>query len=119
MRPAGHSGWCSNSGSGGIEISVNDEFYPEILLDTEGLDDKNEFVSSRIKEAKDLVDALDMRKATLHKIALMIVEYQYDYFFGGDMKPMKLKDIADDLGRNPSTISKFLTKIYIGGLCKK
>ncbi|QCD52688.1 RNA polymerase factor sigma-54 [Campylobacter sp. RM16192] len=102
-----------NSGSAGIEISINDEFYPEILLDTEGLDAKNEFVSSRIKEAKDLIDALDMRKATLRKIALMIVEYQYDYFFGGDMKPMKLKDIADDLGRNPSTISRAISNKYL------
>lgn len=102
-----------SSGSAGIEIGINDEFYPEILLDTEGLDTKNEFVSSRIKEAKDLVDALDMRKATLRKIALMIVEYQYDYFFGGDMKPMKLKDIADDLGRNPSTISRAISNKYL------
>ena len=45
-----------------------------------------------------------MRKATLYKIGLMIVEYQYDYFLGGDIKPMKLKDQADELGRNPSTI---------------
>ncbi|MDO5046181.1 RNA polymerase factor sigma-54 [Campylobacter sp.] len=99
--------------SGGIEIAINDEFYPEILLDTQGLDDKNEFVSTRIKEAKDLVDALDMRKATLRKIALMIVEYQYDYFFGGDIKPMRLKDIADDLGRNPSTISRAISNKYL------
>ncbi|MGB2553563.1 RNA polymerase factor sigma-54 [Campylobacter sp. MOP51] len=104
--------FISTSG-GRVEIAINDEFYPEILLDTEGLDEKSEFVSTRIKEAKDLVDALDMRKATLKKIALMIVEYQYDYFFGGDIKPMRLKDIADDLGRNPSTISRAISNKYL------
>ncbi|MFL1707021.1 RNA polymerase factor sigma-54 [Campylobacter sp. MOP7] len=102
-----------NTSGGRVEIAINDEFYPEILLDTEGLDEKSEFVSTRIKEAKDLVDALDMRKATLKKIALMIVEYQYDYFFGGDIKPMRLKDIADDLGRNPSTISRAISNKYL------
>lgn len=38
-----------------------------------------------------------MRKATLYKIGLMIVEYQYDFFMGKSIKPMKLKDLADDL----------------------
>ncbi|MBE3605531.1 RNA polymerase factor sigma-54 [Campylobacter sp. RM13119] len=97
----------------GISVSVNDGFYPEILLDTQGLDEANEFVSSRIKEARALIDALEMRKATLYKIGLMIVEYQYDYFFGGDIKPMKLKNLADDLGRNPSTISRAIANKYL------
>ncbi|WP_096018832.1 RNA polymerase factor sigma-54 [Campylobacter lanienae] len=97
----------------GIEVAINDEFYPHIHIDTEGVDEKSEFVSSKIKEAKDLIDALEMRKSTLHKIGLMIIEYQYDYFFGGDIKPMKLKDIADDLGRNPSTISRAIQNKYL------
>ncbi|AII14675.1 RNA polymerase sigma54 factor [Campylobacter iguaniorum] len=97
----------------GVEVKVNDEFYPEILIDTEGIDEKCEFVSSRIKEARDLIDALEMRKATLYKIGLMIIEYQYDYFLGGDIKPMKLKDIAGDLGRNPSTISRAIQNKFL------
>lgn len=98
---------------GGIEVAINDEFYPHIHIDTEGIDEKCEFVAGKIKEAKDLIDALEMRKSTLHKIGLMIIEYQYDYFFGGDIKPMKLKDIAEDLGRNPSTISRAIQNKYL------
>ena len=98
---------------GGIEVAINDEFYPHIHIDTEGIDEKSEFVAGKIKEAKDLIDALEMRKSTLHKIGLMIIEYQYDYFFGGDIKPMKLKDIAEDLGRNPSTISRAIQNKYL------
>lgn len=97
----------------GIEIAINDEFYPNIHIDTEGIDEKSEFVAGKIKEARDLIDALEMRKSTLHKIGLMIIEYQYDYFFGGDIKPMKLKDIAEDLGRNPSTISRAIQNKYL------
>lgn len=99
--------------NGEIEISVNDEFYPDIIVQTDGLDEKCDFISSRLKIAKDLIDALEMRKATLYKIGLMIIEYQYDYFFGGDIKPMKLKDIADDLGRNPSTISRAIQNKFL------
>ena len=101
------------STSGGISVQINDEYYPEISIDTEGLDEKEAFVSSRIKEASELIDALEMRKATLYKIGLMIVEYQYDYFLGGDIKPMKLKDLADELGRNPSTISRAIANKYL------
>ena len=101
------------STSSGISVQINDDYYPEILVDTEGLDEKEVFISSRIKEASELIDALEMRKATLYKIGLMIVEYQYDYFLGGDIKPMKLKDLADELGRNPSTISRAIANKYL------
>ncbi|QCD45203.1 RNA polymerase factor sigma-54 [Campylobacter mucosalis] len=104
-----------NSDENGISVSLNDDFYPEIVLDA--LDIKSEFVQNRIKEAKDLIDALEMRKATLYKIGLMIVEYQYDFFFGGEIKPMRLKDIADDIARNPSTISRAIVNKYL--LCSR
>ena len=101
------------STSSGVSVQINDDYYPEILIDTEGLDEKEAFVSSRIKEASELIDALEMRKSTLYKIGLMVVEYQYDYFLGGDIKPMKLKDLADELGRNPSTISRAIANKYL------
>ena len=99
--------------AGAIEVRLNDSYYPEVILDTEGLDENHSFVSQKIKDAKDLIDALEMRKATLYKIGLMIVEYQYDFFFGKAIKPMKLKDLADDLGRNPSTISRAIAGKYL------
>jgi len=98
---------------GSIEVHLNDDYYPEIVIDTEGVDESHAFVSQKIKDAKDLVDALEMRKATLYKIGLMIVEYQYDFFMGKSIKPMKLKDLADDLGRNPSTISRAIANKYL------
>ncbi len=98
---------------GSIEVHLNDEYYPEIIIDTEGVDESHAFVAQKIKDAKDLVDALEMRKATLYKIGLMIVEYQYDFFMGKSIKPMKLKDLADDLGRNPSTISRAIANKYL------
>ena len=98
---------------GSIEVHLNDDYYPEIIIDTEGVDESHTFVSQKIKDAKDLVDALEMRKATLYKIGLMIIEYQYDFFMGKSIKPMKLKDLADDLGRNPSTISRAIANKYL------
>ncbi len=96
-----------------IEVKLNDAYYPDIILDTDGLDDRQEFVSKKIKDAKDLIDALEMRKATLYKIGLLIVEYQYEFFFGRAIAPMKLKDLAEELDRNPSTISRAISGKYI------
>lgn len=84
---------------GVINIQISDDFYPQITIDTEGLDEKMDFVATYVRQAKDLIDALEMRKSTLYKIGLMIIEYQYEYFFGGAIRPMRLKDIASDLGR--------------------
>ena len=43
----------------------------------------------------------------------MIVEYQYDFFTGGDIKPLTLKTLADEFGHNPSTISRAIANKYI------
>ncbi len=95
-----------------IEVKLNDAYYPTINIDMEyGVE--HEFISQKIKEAKSLVDALDMRKATLYKVGLMIVEYQYEFFTGGQIMPLTLKTLADEFGHNPSTISRAIANKYI------
>ncbi len=99
--------------NGEIKVSLNDAYYPDIIIDKGGIDEKFEFVQKKIKEAKSLIDALDMRKATLTKIALMIVEYQYEFFKGGAIKPMKLDDLAGERDRHHSTISRAISNKYL------
>ncbi len=96
----------------GIEVKLNDEYYPAIQIDNNyGVE--HEYVKEKIKEAQSLVDALDMRRATLYKVGLMIVEYQYDFFTGGSIMPLTLKMLADEFGHNPSTISRAIANKYI------
>ena len=97
---------------GSIEVKLNDAYYPTIKIDTEYAVE-HEFITAKIKEAKSLVDALDMRKATLYKVGLMIVEYQYEFFTGGSIMPLTLKTLADEFGHNPSTISRAIANKYI------
>lgn len=95
-----------------IEVKLNDDYYPTITIDTTHTKN-DEFISQKIKEAKSLVDALEMRKATLYKVGLMIVEYQYEFFTGGAIMPLTLKTLADEFGHNPSTISRAIANKYI------
>ncbi|MCV6608398.1 MAG: RNA polymerase factor sigma-54, partial [Campylobacterales bacterium] len=96
-----------------LTVSLNDDYYPDIVINDYGMDNKNDYVKEKLKEARDLVDAIDMRKKTLYNIGMMIVEYQYDFFKGGEIKPLKLVDISEDLGRNPSTISRAISEKYL------
>jgi len=93
-----------------IEVKLNDAYYPTINIDTSyGVE--HEFISQKIKEAKSLVDALDMRRATLYKVGLMIVEYQYEFFTGGQIMPLTLKTLADEIveGLCPNSSAKVLS----------
>ncbi|MFA5214733.1 RNA polymerase factor sigma-54 [Sulfuricurvum sp.] len=101
-----------NDPEDGIEVKLNDRYYPAITIDN-GYGVDHPFVREKIKEAKSLVDALEMRKATLYKVGLMIVEYQYDFFTGGAIRPLTLKTLADEFGHNPSTISRAIANKYI------
>ncbi|RDU59669.1 RNA polymerase factor sigma-54 [Helicobacter marmotae] len=100
-----------------LEVSINDSYYPKVLIEERIKDIKDkagaDFLKTKLKEAKDLVDALDMRKATILKIAIALRENQYDFFTGGEIRPMKLKDIAQDLGYAPSTISRAIANKYL------
>jgi RNA polymerase sigma-54 factor len=96
-----------------IEVVLNNAYYPQVVIDRSGFDDEFDFVKDKIKDAASLVDALDMRKATLTKVALSIIEYQYEFFTGGAIKPMKLEDLAIDLERHHSTISRAISNKYL------
>ncbi|MWV62101.1 RNA polymerase factor sigma-54 [Helicobacter saguini] len=98
-----------------IELSLNESYYPSMIIEKPTLKnvEQDSYFKTKMKEARDLVDALDMRRATIRKIGLMIIEYQYDFFTGGEIKPMKLKDLADEFGHSPSTISRAIANKFL------
>lgn len=74
------------------------------------------FVKQKLDAAKWFIDAIYQRQQTLLFTMQAIVDYQRDYFLTGDetsMKPMILKDIADIVGMDISTISRVANSKYI------
>lgn len=59
-----------------------------------------------VRTAEKINTALAMREATLLKVAKFIVEHQGDFFLGGEMKPLKLEDVAEPLDISISTVSR-------------
>ncbi len=74
------------------------------------------FVKQKIDSAKWFIDAIKQRQDTLYKTMYSIMEYQKEYFLEGDetlLKPMILKDIAEKINLDISTISRVANSKYV------
>jgi RNA polymerase, sigma 54 subunit, RpoN/SigL len=74
------------------------------------------FVKSKLESAKWFIDAIKQRQNTLLVTMRAIMNYQYDYFLTGDeteLKPMILKDIAEIVDLDISTISRVANSKYV------
>jgi len=74
------------------------------------------FVKQKLDSAKWFIDAIRQRQNTLLVTMNAIINYQREYFQSGDetkLRPMILKDIADDTGLDVSTISRVANSKYI------
>lgn len=95
-----------------IDIKINSAYYPDIKVKNT-FSSKNDDAKVKLKEARDLVNLLDLRKSTLYKIVLIIVEKQLSFFVGGELKPYSMQELASELGFAESTISRAVANKYI------
>ncbi len=75
-----------------------------------------QFVKQKLDSARWFIDAIRQRQQTLLKTMNAIMQYQYDYFLTGDerkLRPMILKDIADKIGMDISTVSRVANSKYV------
>lgn len=75
-----------------------------------------QFVKSKLDSAKWFIDAIKQRQQTLLKTMNAIMRYQYEYFLTGDdrmLKPMILKDIAEEIDMDISTVSRVANSKYV------
>jgi len=96
---------------GELTLQINHSFYPDLTVHQ--IDKYDNFAKQKFKEARELVKLLDLRKATLYNVALVLIEKQYAFFMGGELKPLRLQDVADELGFNESTISRAISDKYL------
>jgi len=95
-----------------INIKINHSYYPDIVV-SDPFKTKNSDLKDKMKEARDLVNLLELRKSTLYKLILVIVEKQIGFFIGSELKPLTMDDVARELGFEESTISRAVANKYI------
>ena len=74
------------------------------------------FIKQKLDAAKWFIDAIKQRQQTLLVTMNTIMHYQFDYFLSGDerhLKPMILKDIADKIKMDVSTVSRVANSKYV------
>ncbi|TLU99199.1 RNA polymerase factor sigma-54 [Dyadobacter luticola] len=76
----------------------------------------NQFLKNKMNSAKWFIDAIKQRENTMLSTLKAIVRLQYDYFQTGDIKklrPMILKDVAEIIDMDISTVSRVTTNKYV------
>jgi len=121
-----------NINEGELELSLNSRNAPELNVSREYKDmletykstnKKNKaqkdaalFVKQKLDSAKWFIEAIRQRQQTLMITMSSIMEHQKEYFFTGDerkLRPMILKDIADEIGMDISTVSRVASNKYV------
>ena len=97
------------------KVLVNNVYYKEVSKSATQKADK-EYLSNQLASANWLVKSLDQRAQTIVKVAAEIVEQQDAFFNYGIefLKPLILKDIADEIDMHESTVSRVTNNKYIG-----
>jgi RNA polymerase sigma-54 factor len=90
--------------------------YQESTVKSKSQKDAVFFIKQKLDSAKWFIDAIKQRQQTLLVTMNSIMHYQYDYFLTGDerkLKPMILKDIADQIKMDVSTVSRVANSKYV------
>src|SRR6202795_578332 len=105
-------------------VIMNDEDMPQLrlnpaykrLLTREGNDrDTRNYVKARYKSAIQLIKNIEQRKQTITKVCYSIVARQEDFLERGidQLKPMMIKEVAEEIGVHPSTVSRAVANKYV------
>jgi RNA polymerase sigma-54 factor len=108
-------------------VSLNEDGLPRLrisnlyrnLLQSENKDagakTTQDYVQEKLRSAIWLIKSIHQRQRTIYKVAESIVKHQTEFFEKGPafIKPMILRDIANDIGMHESTVSRVTTSKYM------
>lgn len=109
----------------GYQILLNDDglprlrlnnYYRKLFLSKNSLSkEEKKFVEEKLRSAVWLLKSLDQRNKTIYRVTETILNFQRQFFDKGVslMKPLNLKDVAQDIGMHESTISRVTSNKYL------
>jgi RNA polymerase sigma-54 factor len=105
---------------------LNEEGLPQLrispvyrrLLDKSASDNTDEtraYVKDKFRSALWLIKSVEQRQKTIHKVATSIINFQRDFLDHGIeyLRPLVLRDVANDIGMHESTVSRVVTNKYM------
>ena len=91
-------------------------YYRTILADKTGnAKDVREYIEGRMRSALWLIRSIEQRQRTLYKVASSLVKFQREFLERGitALRPLTLKEVAEDISMHESTVSRVTTNKYI------
>jgi len=91
-------------------------FYRNALSGAEHLDEKaGEYIQEKLRGALWLIKSIHQRQRTIYRVTKSIVKFQRDFFDRGveHLKPLVLRDVAEDIEMHESTVSRVTTNKYV------
>lgn len=103
--------YFSDEGSPRLRISSS---YQHLLSENGVSKETKDFIKERFRSAVDLLRNIEHRRLTIYRVVECIVDKQRDFLDHGveHLKPMMLKDVAEDIGMHLSTISRVVNRKY-------
>ena len=103
--------YFTDDGSPRLRISNT---YQQLLGENETSKETKDFIKDKVRSAVDLLRNIEHRRQTIYRVVECIVDRQRDFLNHGveHLKPMMLKDVAEDIGMHLSTISRVVNRKY-------
>lgn len=106
-------------------IVLNDEGLPRLQISSayqEMLENESKtpaetknYIKNKVKEASWLIKSIQQRQQTIYKVVESLLKFQRDFFEKGAeyLKPLVLRDVAEDIEMHESTVSRVTTNKYV------
>lgn len=105
-------------------VTLNDDDLPRLKLSDDYSKmikegnlpkDSKTYLADKVRNAEWFIKTVHQRQRTIFRVMESILKYQYDFFVHGatHLKPLILRDIAEDIGMHESTISRVTSNKYV------
>ncbi|MBL0717371.1 MAG: RNA polymerase factor sigma-54 [Desulfosarcina sp.] len=97
------------------KLSVNSYYKKAMKQNNKFQDKEREYIDAKMRSAAWLIRSIHQRQKTIFKVMESILGFQQNFFEKGvaHLKPMVLRDVAQDIGMHESTISRVTTNKYV------
>lgn len=97
------------------KLRVNSLYKEVVAKDTHASKDAKEYVHEKLRSAIWLIRSIHQRQRTIYRVMESIIRYQREFFDGGInfLRPLNLRDVADDIEMHESTVSRVTTNKYV------
>jgi RNA polymerase sigma-54 factor len=89
--------------------------YRQMMESKDSSKETRDYIKERFRSAVDLLKNIEHRRQTIYRVCQSIVDRQLDFLDHGieHLKPMMLKDVAEDIGMHLSTVSRVVNRKYV------